>query len=1248
MEFVNLHVHSSTSMLDGYSSVEDYVERAVSLKQTHLAVTDHGNIHSSYLLDKTARKAGITPVWGIEAYVAPLVEGRKDTRKLTNGVWYGKFAFDEKPKADPRGDVSNYGGYTHLTMFAANSKGIENLIKMSSESWENVWRKTYPRIDQELMEKYAEGMAVFTGCPSSEIQTRLSLGQDDKAEEYLQYLISVYGKNNVYVEFMAHNFPEGNDLERRNTPKLLSLADKYGLSIVATNDSHYANPDDAKGHEHLLCMQTNSVMTDPPKSQGGSRFAFDGRGYYLRSGEETLQALIDDGIPEDRAREAVKNSVAIAARFGTAEFKQWGKLELWPEVDDMIPQEYLDGKNGKTRGDFLMDLSIRKLEEKRGRKITDEEYERLRYEIKDVIEPKGYVPYFLFTWDLMEWARRKKKRFAGPGRGSAGGAFLSYALGITLLDSMRYGLLFERFLNPERPSPPDIDLDFPESFTPEVLEYLEEKLGKERVAHLGTFSKLAPKQAIIDAGKIYDIPYQVRQSISDVIPKKETKAKWKDWEPLLRKDAKGKGHEEIIDVAATLVGAIRQAGTHACGMVISSHQITDFAPTFRTKAGETATQWPYEQIEEIGAIKEDILSITALDNIERCVSMVKLNHKKDIDLEAMIEGPMDDKKVWKLMAKGNLQGVFQMEGEGMADVISRMRPQSILETAVGVALYRPGPMGVNSHEEYIARHAGKKPATPIHPELDAPLHDLLGETEQIFCYQEQIQKAVEICAGYTPGQADNFRRAMGKKKSDVMKAEKQPFFQGMQRNGYSREAAQALWDVIEPNAEYCFNKSHAVGYAVLAYITAWLKVYYPAEYYASLLAGNLDNPGRTKNYLNDARRNGIKVHTPNVNQSAMPYGKGKDVWLGLASVSGIGAETAVAIIANGKYKDLQEFVDKNLDILPGGKNFDAIIRSGALDCFGYSRRLLLAASEEIMKSVLAVRKAKKQNEARQRPSDMLFEIEDSYTVPLPQMVPLDEYPKKTLLLGEKETLGAYISERSLLSVGAENICKSKSSLESWEPDEMEKCVRPTYYSKESWNFAGLVTSWSKMVSKKGKPYGKGILENWNGETIEFMMFDKTLEMFGEPEVDNCAVLEGSVSYKDRTTFFVDGMKILPLNEDGTISQMVYVTRKVADQVAAELRNMPGDTPLLARILDYDMIQAKTRELGSIPRSRELWLNLVQECLYTEELGRFNVNEENMRRIIMQSGAGADVPWVEKLDSMGSYARWMQGSVGARS
>ncbi|MFZ0874095.1 MAG: DNA polymerase III subunit alpha, partial [Pseudonocardiaceae bacterium] len=896
-------------MLDGAAKVGPLFTEAARLGMTAVAMTDHGNMYASAEFYRKATGAGIKPIIGIEAYVAPA------SRYHKKPVFWGQLHQRSTDESGMGGDVSGAGAFLHMTMLAENATGLRNLFRLSSlASFEGTYRK--PRMDRDLIAEHAGGIIATTGCPSGEVQTRLRLGQTDQALQAASDYRDIFGPDNFFLELMDH----GLSIEGSVREGLLEIGRKLGLTPVATNDSHYVTQDQALAHEALLCVQSGKTMDDP------NRFKFEGEGYYLKPAQE-MRDYWDTEVPG-----AADATLLIAERVGSY-------AEVYAEVDRMPRFPLAEGETE----DLLLRREVERYAlERFPEGMTQPYLDRVEHEL-GVISQMGFPGYFLVVGDLVRWAKRQKIS-VGPGRGSATGSLVAYILQITDLDPIGHSLIFERFLNPERISPPDIDLDFDERRRGEVMEYTVNKWGAANIAQVITFGTIKTKAAIKDAARVlhgqpgFSIADRISKALPPAVaaediplhgifdPKHPRYTEATEVRSLAETDPQvGK----IMDTARGLEGLVRNAGVHACAVIMSSQPLLDVIPLWMRDDGSIITGWDYPSCEDIGLLKMDFLGLRTLTVISDTVEAVKTNHGREIDTATL---NLDDEATYKLLSSGHTLGVFQLDGAAMRSLLRALAPTHFGDIAAVLALYRPGPMAANAHLHYAERSNSRQAIAPIHPELKEALEPILGETYHLLVYQEQVMAIAQQLAGYSLGGADLLRRAMGKKKKEIIEKEFERFRAGMMGKGFSPQATQTLWDVMLPFAGYAFNKSHTAGYGLVSYWTAYLKANYPTEFMAAQLTSIGDNKDKSAIYLAECRRMGIKVLPPDVNDSGLRFAAvGSDVRFGLGAVRNVGANVVASIIrtreTKGRFTSFTDFLDKVELVCCNKRTIESLIKA---------------------------------------------------------------------------------------------------------------------------------------------------------------------------------------------------------------------------------------------------------------------------------------------------------------------------------
>ncbi|MBO0891680.1 MAG: DNA polymerase III subunit alpha [Acidothermales bacterium] len=1044
-------------MLDGAARLPDLFAEAARMGMPALAMTDHGNVYGAYDFFHQAKKAGVNPIVGTEAYLAP---GSRFERTRVRWAEGGE------------DDISGGGAYTHMTILAESLEGLHNLYRLSSlASLEGYYYKA--RMDKEILAKYGAGLIATTGCPSSEIQTLLRQGNYEGAKRSAGEFQDIFGKDNFFCELMDH----GLQIEQRAQKDLIRLARDLSIPFVATNDLHYTHEEDARAHEVLLCVQSGKTLADP------NRFKFDARDFYLKSPEE-MRRLWQE-IPE-----ACDNTLLIAERCGGYD-PAFANRDLQPRSP--VPE-------GETERSWLRKEVDRGLRRRFPGGIPDKYATQAEYEL-GVIEQMGYPGYFLVVADLIRYAKENGIR-VGPGRGSAAGAVISWALGITELDPMAHGLLFERFLNPERVSMPDIDLDFDERRRGDMIRYATEKYGEDRVSQIITYGTIKAKQAIKDSSRVLGFPFSMGDRITKAMPPAvmgkdiplsgifdEKHARFAEAQEFRQLYEAEPEVRQVVDTARGLEGLKRQWGVHAAGVILSGEPLVDVIPIQRREQdGAIITQFDMGACESLGLLKMDFLGLRNLTVIDDCLRHIEANRGEELALEHLA---LDDKATFELLSRGDTLGVFQLDGGPMRALLRSMRPTSFEDISAVGALYRPGPMGANSHNEYADRKNGRKPIVPIHRELEEPLAEILGETYGLIVYQEQVIAIAQKVAGYPLGKADLLRRAMGKKKKEILDKEFEPFAQGMRDNGYSDDAVKTLWDILVPFSDYAFNKAHSAAYGLVSYWTAYLKANYPAEYMSGLLTSVRDDKDKSAVYLHECRRMGVKVLPPDVNESEADFTpRGTDIRFGLAAIRNVGRNVVAEIVRarqeKGAFESFQDFLRKVPVQVCNKRVIESLTKAGAFDSLGHTRRGLLEVHERAVDAVVEV----KRNEAIGQDSLFGFGGDGADGVAdftLQLAISPEEWEKTALLAYEREMLGLYVSDHPLL--GLENVLAQLAdcSLASIAEGDHQNGAMVTC--------AGLVTGLTRRITKQGAPWAVAQLEDLEG-SIEVLFFPQTYQQYG--------------------------------------------------------------------------------------------------------------------------------------------------------
>ena len=1150
--FTHLHVHTEFSMLDGAARLDDLVAKAVGDGQAALGITDHGNMYGTLEFYKECRKQGVKPIIGTEAYMAHDHRSERPTRR-------GR-------QDDSGGDTD--GGhklYYHLTLLAENNTGYRNLIQLASKAFlEGYYYK--PRLDWELLERYSDGVIATTGCLGGHVLQSLLRGDVDGATQKAARLQDIFGKDNLFVELQDH----GIAAQRETNPQLIELARHIGAPLLATNDSHYTHREDHEAHDALLCVQTGSLIADE------KRFKFDGDEHYLKTAAE-MRYLFRD-YPE-----ACDNTLWIAERADVE--IEFGRVEL-PTFE--LPEGVA------TADDYLAHLTWEGARKRWGT-LTPEIEERLQFEL-NTISSTGFSAYFLITWDLIAHARGNGIR-VGPGRGSAAGCAVAYCLWITDLDPIRYDLLFERFLNPSRVSMPDIDMDFDSRYRDEMIRYAAEKYGREHVAQIITFGTIKARNAVRDAARVLGYPYSVGDKVAKAMPPlvmgRDTPLKYcfeqhpkytdgykaaADLRTMYDADPDVK---KVVDVAKGLEGLKRSDGIHAAAVVITKDPLTTYLPVQRKpESGQdpedapVVTQYEMHGVEELGLLKMDFLGLRNLDVITDAVEMVRARCDPDFDIDAI---PLDDAKTLQLLQKGSGIGVFQLEGGPMRALMRSLAPTTFEDVAALLALYRPGPMAANMHNDFADRKNGRKPITYQHPDLE----EALGTTYGLMVYQESMMRVAQKVAGYSLADADNLRKACGKKVRELIAKERVKFIEGVEANGYQRQLGTQLFDIIEPFADYAFGKAHAFGYALVAFQTAYLKAHYPVEYLACLLTSVKSSLEKAAVYIAECRGLGIKVLAPDVNRSqldfaalspeevpagvGLPVGSPGAITFGLSAVRNVGAGIVTQLLAereaNGPFASFHEFADRVPESVLNKRAVESLIKAGAFDSVGHPRQGLLGVFEQITNATL--------NRRREREAGVLSLFGDpepdsdgsgDYDERLP--IPDVEFDKTELLRNEKEMLGLYVSDHPLF--GKEAALRRRVEQSITELEELPDGAAV--------HIGGVVTGLSRRFTKRGDQMATFQLEDLEAE-IEVTMFPRTLSEQGYKLGDDLIVtVKGRLDKRDESRIGVicQTLEVVTGLEDGaapTLYIKIPAVRLGPTEISTLKRILPSHPGACPVVLD---------------------------------------------------------------------------------
>jgi DNA polymerase-3 subunit alpha len=1138
-------------MLDGAARIGEVVGAAAADGQPAIGITDHGNMYGILDFYKECRAQGVKPILGTEAYMA------HDSRH-------------ERPAR--RGRVDDSGGdtgegrklYYHLTLLAEDNTGYRNLIQLASRAFmEGYFYK--PRVDWETLSDHAEGLIATTGCLGGHVLQSLMQGDVEGATAKAARLQDIFGKDNLFVELQDHGIPE----QHKTNPQLLDLARRIGAPLLATNDSHYVHREDAVAQDALLCVQTGSLMSDP------DRFKFHGDEHYLKSAAE-MRSLFDE-VPE-----ACDNTLWVAERADVE--IDFGKPQL-PNFP--LPEGFASD------GDYLRHLTFEGARERWGARLPDDVVERLAYELK-VIEDMGFSSYFLIVWDLIAHARRSGIR-VGPGRGSAAGCAVAYCLRITDLDPIRYDLLFERFLNPSRISMPDIDMDFDSRFRDEMIRYAAERYGRDHVAQIVTFSTIKARAAVRDAARVLGHPYAVGDRVAKAMPPLvmgrdtplyaclEPHPKYEDGYKMageLRAMYEADPDtRQVIDVARGLEGLRRQDGIHAAAVVITKEPLTEYLPIQRKpengvpiEEAPVVTQYEMHGVEDLGLLKMDFLGLRNLDVITDTIEVIRQTRGVELDIDNV---PLDDPKTYELLQRAETIGVFQLEGGPMRALIRSLAPTCFEDVAALVALYRPGPMAANMHNDYADRKNGRKPVAYLHPDAE----EVLGDTWGLMIFQESVMRIAQQFAGYSLAEADNLRKAAGKKKRDIMAAERTRFVESCESTGYGAELGNAWFDIIEPFADYAFPKAHAFGYGYVAYQTAFLKANYPAEYLAALLTSVKSSLEKAAVYLAECRSMGISVEVPDINRSSSDFtpvvevddggNESLSIIFGLSAVRNVG-EGLVALIeaerdANGPFADFYDFCQRVDTSVLNKRTVESLIKAGAFDDVGHPRKGLLTVFEQIVDNTVA----------RRRERDMgimtLFGGDDGDTpgddferIPIPDL----EFDKRDRLAFEKEMLGLYVSDHPLL--GAEAVLSRRSDAAI---DELE-----TIDDGAMKSIGGVVTGLQRKWTRKGDLMAVFTLEDLRS-AVEVMVFPRTMTEHGHKLVDDAVVVvKGRVDKRDDAPKLIaQAIEVIEVGDSDAEPLRLRVPPQLLSQATVAhlkqiLADHPGGAPVLLHLGERQIVR----------------------------------------------------------------------------
>lgn len=1173
-DFIHLHVHTEYSLLDGFSRLDKLISRAKELNMKAIAITDHGCMFGAIDFYKKAKKAGIKPVIGCEVYTA--------SRGLR----------DKDPNYDKK--------YGHLVLLVENMTGYKNLIKLVSTSYvEGFYYK--PRVDIEELRKHSEGIIALSACLAGDVSNNILNRNYEEAKRFALLYREIFGENNFYLEIQDHNLPE----QKEVNAGLVKLSKETGIPLVATNDLHYVNKEDAKTHDALMCIQMGKTLNDP------SRMKFGSDEFYLKSREEMEQLF-------PYAIDALDNTVKIAERcnvefdFNTYHLPQYN-----------VPEGY-------TTESYLRELCFKGLEE-RYKNPTQEAVDRLNYEI-DVISKMGYIEYFLITWDFINYAK-ENNIMVGPGRGSAAGSIVAYTLRITDIDPIKYSLLFERFLNPERVSMPDIDIDFCYERREEVIDYVKRKYGDDHVAQIITFGTMKAKAAIRDVGRVLDIPYNKVDKIAKEIPFDlgMTIDKALEMNPNLRElyenDAETK---EVIDISKQMEGMLRHASTHAAGVVISKNPVDEYVPLYKHQES-ISTQFTMTTLEELGLLKMDFLGLRTLTVIRDALDLIEHKYGKRIDFSSM---DYDDPKVYELLSSGNTLGVFQLESSGMRNFMKQLKPDNFEDIVAGISLYRPGPM--DSIPTYIENKNNPEKVTYIHESL----RPIMEVTYGCLVYQEQVMQVVRDLAGYSYGRSDLVRRAMGKKKMDVMEEERQYFIHGKEdengnieitgcvRSGISEDIANKIFDDMIDFARYAFNKSHAAAYGVVSYETAYLKAYYPVEFMAALITSVMGNTDKVVEYIRECSALEIEILKPDINKSFGKFSvEGHNIRFGLAAVKNVGINVINNIIkereANGDFKDFADLV-KRLDSKDLNKRvLESLIKCGAFDNISDNRASLMMGYEKLLESVSMDRKKNVKGQISLFDGLQMGEETVEVEQEVSSMPRVNEFEERERLALEKEVLGMYVSGHPLGEFEKE--LKNNTSIDNGKINALKEDME-AYLNLDEKEviLGGMIVNKRIQTTKRNDIMAFLELEDLYG-TIEVIVFPQVLKQYNNIlNEDNIIYIKGKLSIKEEEGAKLIAREIRDINDTNNFKinnrNNVYTKNKKPETRGIFIKIDSMDNQQLINLIEKILLQHKGNEGVYIctehPRRMFKWtgvevsLNSDLQYKLQELLGAENVKVKN--------------------------------------
>ncbi|SFF97246.1 DNA polymerase-3 subunit alpha [Desulfotomaculum arcticum] len=1143
--FTHLHVHTEYSLLDGAARIKQLVETAAQSGMQSLAITDHGVMYGVVDFYKACHKKGIKPIIGCEVYVAP------------------RTRHDRTPRIDDN--------LYHLVLLAENETGYRNLLEVVSTAFtEGFYYK--PRVDKELLAAHSNGLIALSGCIAGEIASHVIKGDYGQAEQSASDYLDIFGRDNFYLEIQDHGFEDQKTANRG----LLELHQKAGIPLVTTNDVHYVLREHSEMQDVLLCIQTGKTVDDP------RRMKFQSQELYLKSEQE--MALLFGEL-----REAMDNTNRIAERCNVE--LEFGHFHL----------PFYTVPDGHTEDSYLRELCLKGIEWRFG-EMNETLQQRMDYELK-VIKQMGYSAYFLIVWDFIHFAREVGIP-VGPGRGSAAGSLVAFVLGITNINPLKYNLLFERFLNPERVSMPDIDIDFCFERRTEVIDYVARKYGSDKVAQIATFGTMAAKAAIRDVGRALGMPYGDVDRIAKMVPnelKMTIEKALKESAELTAAYREDDQVKKLIDMASLLEGMPRHASTHAAGVVITQQPLTHYVPLCKASEGALSTQFPKDQVEELGLLKMDFLGLRTLTVIADAINMIYANRGVKIDID---EIPLDDPKAFELLCNGDGVGVFQLESSGMRAILRDLRPEVFEDIVALVALYRPGPLGSGMVDDFIKNKHGEQKVVYLHPKLEPILRDTYG----VILYQEQVMRIASDLAGFTLGEADLLRRAMGKKKPEIIAGQRSKFVEGAVKNNVDAEIAGQVFDLMEYFAGYGFNKSHSAAYALVSYQTAYLKANYPVEFMAALLTSIKDNTDKVAVFIEECRRKSIDVLPPDVNVSGENFTvDGDKIRFGLAAIKNVGLNAVKWIIDERKnsgqlYKSFADFCQRMNTRMVNRRVMENLIKSGALDSLGHYRSQMLAAID----AGLGLAQASHKDRETGQLSLLDFwgeEIKNTLVVEMPD---IREFPQGELLNMEKEALGLYVSGHPL-SEYRESINRQATHQVAGLAD-LEERAEVTV--------GGMLGAIKKITTKKGDNMAFAVLEDLTG-SVELVVFPRVYQQYVSLlKSDNPILVRGIVNQNgDESKIIVNSLEILNKRNFGELFIKIdQASPKLVSGIQAILCSFPGDCPVYIYF-------PKEKKLARA--DRRFWVNL--DTTVVDELVKLlGINSIKIKHSMSDQDQAADV------------------------